>query len=78
LGTSAHVVRIFRDSVTVPLAFAAVKERNSRGTQNTPLERLVRRQAGRRFRQEKLVSQMIDRIKELFDANDRGGDERSP
>lgn len=68
------VADLFRDGVTVPVAFAAVKQRRSGQHAGEPLERTVRRLAGKRFRQEKLVVQMIDRIKELFDADDRGGD----
>lgn len=70
------VADLYRDSVTVPTAFAAVKQRQSGEHKDEPLERTVRRLAGKRFRQEKLVSQMIDRIKEMFDADDRGGSER--
>lgn len=70
------VADLYRDSVTVPIAFAAVKQRQNGEYKDEPLERTVRRMAGKRFRQEKLVSQMIDRIKEMFDADDRGGGER--
>lgn len=72
------VADLYRDSVTVPIAFAAVKLRHNGEYKDEPLERTVRRMAGKRFRQEKLVSQMIDRIKEMFDADDRRGDERTP
>lgn len=71
------VADLYRDSVTVPIAFAAVKQRHNGEYKDEPLERTVRRMAGKRFRQEKLVSQMIDRIKEMFDADDRRGDERT-
>ena len=70
------VADLFRDSVTVPVAFAAVKLRRAGEHKDEPLERTVRRLAGKRFRQDKLVVQMIDRIKEMFDADDRGGSER--
>jgi CRISPR-associated protein Cas1 len=70
------IADLFRDSVTVPVAFAAVKQRSSGEAKDEPLERTVRRLAGKRFRQDKLVVQMIDRIKELFDADDGSGDER--
>ncbi|MEZ4450878.1 MAG: type I-E CRISPR-associated endonuclease Cas1e [Nannocystaceae bacterium] len=67
------VADLFRDSVTVPVAFAAVKQRRSGEHRDEPLDRTVRRLAGKRFRQDKLVVQMIDRIKELFDADDGRG-----
>lgn len=69
------VADLFRDTVTVPVAFAAVKERMRGGyASDEPLERAVRKICARRFRQDKLVVQMLDRIKELFDADDSGGD----
>lgn len=68
------VADLFRDTVTVPVAFAAVKERLRGGGRDEPLERAVRRACARRFRQDKLVVQMLDKIKELFDADDGGGD----
>lgn len=70
------IADLFRDSVTVPVAFAAVKQRQAGEHRDEPLERTVRRLAGKRFRQDKLVVQMIDRIKELFDADDCGRGER--
>lgn len=71
------VADLYRDSITVPIAFSAVKQRLNGEYKDEPLERTVRRMAGKRFRQEKLVAQMIDRIKEMFDADDRRGDERT-
>ncbi|MCX4244414.1 type I-E CRISPR-associated endonuclease Cas1e [Paraliomyxa miuraensis] len=68
------VADLFRDGATVPVAFAAVKERLRSGVRDEPLERTVRRACGKRFRQDKLVVQMLDKIKELFDADDGGGD----
>lgn len=67
------IADLFRDSVTVPIAFAAVKERR-KGDRNEPLERVVRRGCGRKFRRDKLVVQMLDKIKELLDADDGGRD----
>ena len=69
------VADLFRDSVTVPIAFSAVKDRFKAQDREEPLERAVRRACGRRFRKEKLVVQMLDKIKELFDANDGGRDD---
>lgn len=66
------VADLFRETVMLPVAFAAVRDYGR--DQAQPLERLVRRHAVRAFRNEKVVASMIDRIKELFDADDRGGD----
>lgn len=66
------IADLFRASITLPAAFAAVAEcqRDIR----LPLERTVRRMAGRAIREKQVVPAMIDRIKGLFDADDRGGD----
>jgi len=81
LAFALDVADLFRDSVTVPVAFATVKERSGLGErerERDPLERAVRRACARRFRRDKLVVQMLDKIKELFDADDGGGDDRTP
>lgn len=68
------IADLFRDSFTVPVAFAAARE----WTPNETIERTTRRLAGREVRKQKLVARMIDRIKELFDGDDgRGDEERS-
>ena len=66
------IADLYRGEVTLPVAFAAVKEfeRNRR----IELERVVRRMAGKEMRRRRLIPHMIDRIKELFDADVRGGD----
>lgn len=66
------VADLYRVDLTLPLAFAAVRAFQAGETEN--LEREVRRRATKLFRQEKLIPRMIDRIKELFDVDDRGGD----
>lgn len=65
------VADLFRASVTLPAAFAAVREcqRDIR----LPFERTVRRFAGRAIREKQVIPDMIDRIKELFDGDDGGG-----
>ncbi len=66
------IADLFRDGVTLPLAF-----RCARAALQTPdmnIERELRRTAGRFFRDEQVVSRMIERIKELFDADDRRRD----
>ena len=65
------IADLFRDSFTLPIAFAAVRECDRRP--DLTIERIVRRLAGRAFQQQKLIPTMIDRIKELFDADDGGG-----
>ena len=59
---------LFRDSVLLPIAFRAASAilRNKEG----PVERVVRRLSGHTFRKEKLITNMIDRIKFLIDGDD--------
>lgn len=68
------VADLFRDSVTLPVAFEGV---NTRRPQET-LERAVRRHAGKVFKEQKVVAKMIDRIKELFSDDDGGGHAERP
>jgi len=65
---------LYRDSITLPVAFSAVREfqRQNAGLPRT-LESVTRKLAGRTFRKERLVSVMIDKIKELFE-DDSGRD----
>ncbi len=65
------IADLYRDSVTLPIAFGAVREAGRRP--GASFERLVRRLAGRTFSDQKLVPAMIDRIKELFDGDDGSG-----
>lgn len=61
---------LFRDSVTLPVAFGAVRE--SKKIPGQTLEKLVRSLAGQTFRKTNLIPTMIDRIKEMFaDDGDR-------
>jgi len=74
LSLCLDIADLYRDSITLPVAFAAVRDlRAKNGNLNSDLEPAVRRLAGRLFRKEKLVSQMIERIKELF-TDDRDSD----
>lgn len=67
------IADIFRDSVTVPVAFAAVRAAEKEPQRS--LEAHVRKLAGRIFRERTVIPNMIDKIKELFDDDhDRGGD----
>ncbi len=64
------IADLFRDSVTLPVAFKAVRESERRP--DISLERIVRRQAGRELKDAAVIDGMIGRIKELLDADDRG------
>ncbi len=72
IAFTLDVADLFRETVTLPIAFGAVRrfQQDSSGT----LERLVRQIGGKTFRQEKVISRMIDRIKELLDGDDSGSD----
>lgn len=59
------VTDLFRDIVTLPVAFAAAKEAESRP--DDTVERIARRLAARKLRSKQVVLTMIDRIKELLD-----------
>ena len=63
---------LYRGEITLPVAFRAVRacERDP----SLPLERCVRRLAGKEFRRRKLIPKMIGRIKELFDVDVRDRD----
>jgi CRISPR-associated protein Cas1 len=83
IAFALDVADVFRDTVTVPCAFAAVKEHTKR--RDEPFERIVRQLTGRALRKQQVVSKMIDRIKELFDPstvepgkNEREGESPKP
>ena len=66
------IADLFRDTVTLPVAFQAVKlvQRDP----NQTLDRHVRQLAGKTFREQQVIPAMIERIKGLFDADDSSGD----
>ena len=66
------IADLYRGDVTLPVAFGAVRARER--DPSMPLERQVRRLAGKEFRRRKLIPKMIGRIKELFDADVRDRD----
>jgi CRISP-associated protein Cas1 len=70
---SLDIADLFRETVALPVAFAAVRDL-LRGKVSGELERIVRQRMGGEIRRGKVVAQMIDRIKELLDADDGGGD----
>jgi CRISPR-associated protein Cas1 len=63
------ITDLFRDSVTLPVAFTAAKEGEKHPDQE--IERITRRLAAKTLRQKRIVLTMIDRIKELLDDDDR-------
>ncbi len=65
------IADLFRDEVTLPVAFGAVHEvRRKPGLQ---LEPTVRRLAGRTLRERAVIAKMIDHTKELLGDHDGGG-----
>lgn len=64
------VADLFRDTITIPAAFEAAKEAARKP--DTGIERLARRMTGRMLREKSVIPAMIDRIKDLFHADDRG------
>lgn len=60
------VADLFRDSVTIPVAFAAARDAG-RGIES--VERLARRQIGRTLAERSVIPQMIGRLKELFESS---------
>lgn len=65
------IADLYRTEVTVPLAFRCAHQLLD--NPHLSLERLVRQEAAKEFRHKKLIPKMIDRIKELLNVNDSGG-----
>lgn len=67
---------LFRDTVLLPAAFLAARKvlDEHRG----PVERVARKTTGELIRDEAVVVHMIDRIKELLDADDDRSDQERP
>lgn len=63
---------LFRDDITIPGAFQAVQM--FQREQKMTIERYTRKHIGRIMREKQVIPKMIDRIKELFDGDDSGGD----
>jgi CRISPR-associated protein Cas1 len=66
------IADLYRGEVTVPLAFQAAHQ--VLDNPELSVERTLRRNAAAEFRKRQLIPKMIDRIKELLDADDDGGD----
>ncbi len=69
LSFCLDIADLFRDSVTLPVAFGAAREYKAdpKGT----IERAVRKLAGRTFRKEQVIPTMIDKIKDLLNDDRR-------
>ena len=59
------VTDLFRDTVTLPVAFSAACEAERKPDES--IERIARRLAAKTLRQKRIVLEMIDRIKEILD-----------
>lgn len=68
IALALDIADLFRDSVTLPVAFGAAKAHAKHV--HVPLERSVRHLAARAMRKQQVVSRMIDRLKDLFDDED--------
>ena len=66
------IADLYRDEVVLPTAFAVAAAYEKGRHHSRSFESYARRAIGKRMREDKLVPKMIDRIKELFDADDRG------
>lgn len=67
---SLDIADLFREAVTLPVAFSVARS----GSAGETVDRAVRRLARTVFRRESVVVQMIEKIKGLFDGDDFGGD----
>ena len=66
------IADLYRDTITIPAAFRAAKAGDAPPYGN--IERLTRREVGRTLVKEKAIPRMIDRIKELFEADSSKAD----
>lgn len=75
ISFALDIADLFRDRITLPIAFeAATKPRRPDDT----VERVVRKHAVTVFRRDKVVSLMIEKIKELFGDDDPGDHPERP
>ena len=66
------IADLYRERLVLDCAFAATARYQSQGGD---LERITRTLVGGRLKEERVVAAMIDRIKEVLNADDPGGDE---
>ena len=69
------IADLFRDEITIPIAFASVVEFQKKSNSNPVLEKIVRTNVGQTIQKKKIISKMIDKIKDLFYEHDCGGDQ---
>lgn len=62
------IADLYRDQITVPCAFKAAKQVRDHPTDN--IERVTRRLTGRTLSDEKVIPEMIERIKALIEGRD--------
>ncbi|WP_022835504.1 type I-E CRISPR-associated endonuclease Cas1e [Salisaeta longa] len=65
------IADLHRATLTLPVAFRAAKRHRQRGGK---IEGLTRRMTGRMLRQNNVIPEMIDQIKEVLDGDDDRGD----
>jgi CRISP-associated protein Cas1 len=72
------IADLFRDTVTLHIAFTAAKRAES---SDDTIDRMVRREASTVFRKQQVINTMIDRIKQVLrmdEVADGAGDDRDP
>lgn len=74
LAFCLDIADLFRDTITVPAAFAALSQLPANRRGGDDLERAVRKHISKVVGQKKVVTKMIDRIKQLLN-DDVGEDE---
>lgn len=74
LAFGLDIADLFRDSVTLPIAFSALSHMRKTGRSRADLERVVRKRCVEEFRRQKVVPLMIDKIKALFEQEPQGVD----
>ena len=67
------IADLFRDQITLKIAFSAVKKSK---TSEELIERLVRREAAKVFRKETVIPSMIDKIKQVLRTDEVAHDTR--
>lgn len=67
LSFALDVADLFRDDVTLPIAFSALAQHEKES--RSDLERFVRKECGKVFGRQEVVSKMIDKIKAILDTD---------
>ena len=69
------IADLFRDEITIPMAFASVVEFQKKSDPNLILEKIVRINVGQAIQKRKVIPKMIDKIKDLFNEHDGCSDQ---